>query len=67
MIELPLANELEHRAHHILDGNVRVDARILEEVESLGSPQVFENPVDTLANVLLTGECLSSGKRNDEG
>ena len=47
---LPLRCEIFHRPGHILDGHLRIDAMLVEQVDAIG-PQTSQLPVDHLPDV----------------
>jgi hypothetical protein len=47
----PLANEVAHGPHHVLDGNVLVHAVLVEEVDVVGL-EAAQRPLDGLTDVL---------------
>ena len=49
--DLPLADQIRHDANDVLDGNSRVDAVLIEEVNAVSS-EAAERALDGLANML---------------
>jgi hypothetical protein len=60
VFDLAFGNQFFHRSSHVLDGHVRIDAVLVEEIDVIG-PQTFQGSVGNSLDVLgpTVGSCTA--------